>query len=738
MIKIQLYVEQTSGSKDFVKLDLFDDESITLVSSIQDAKDIAKIFSDFSRTFKMPANSVNNKYFKHFYNPDIDGYDANLKREAKIYLNYQPYREGFLYLDSIDMKNNKVSSYTVIFYGGLIILKDKIRDHKLSSLDISAYNHDYTANQVKNGLVNSSAILSANVIYPLITTTKRLYYDSGSGATNYDGNLYYDSSDSTRGLAYTDLKPAIKVQRILDAIETRFNISFTGFFDTTPMTNLYMWLSREKNDIIEYEGIEEETEKVIRLDDSFFTADSFTDTQLQISPSGKWNFSVFGLQNHDYKSVLTLTNITLTNGNSAASVIITLRIVDTNTGQVFASKQVSGATSQTLDTGFIYAYNYSRRYNMVWEVISDTAIKFNATVKVSRHARLGAEEQSATYTISGGSLIQTAETFDIGKHFPDMKVIDFLSGLFRMFNLTAFVQQPVASTPVIEVRTLDDFYADAVNNMSKGTIDITDFVDVDSHTISPARPFTKVSFEYQETDTVLMAQHLAKFDKVFGNSFYEELDYSDIGQNYEIKLPFSHLKYERLYDKADNSVTDIQWGYAAGGSFKHEALTPPKGNYDSVNIKPLLFYGIHQTITNGENISWISGHDQITSYWRPSNSNEEGSVSTAPAHNLNFDSEFDEWNRIDYADFATDGTVSDNSLFLTYYRNYILSLFSDKKRLYKFKCFLPAKTLTQYKLNDQFKIGDKLYRINSIKTNLNTGASELELLNLIPDIDTII
>jgi len=50
----------------------------------------------------------------------------------------------------------------------------------------------------------------------------------------------------------------------------------------------------------------------------------------------------------------------------------------------------------------------------------------------------------------------------------------------------------------------------------------------------------------------------------------------------------------------------------------------------------------------------------------------------------------------------------------------------------------PAKILTRYKLNDQIKIQDRVFRINSIKTNLNTGATELELLNLITGLDTII
>jgi hypothetical protein len=36
-------------------------------------------------------------------------------------------------------------------------------------------------------------------------------------------------------------------------------------------------------------------------------------------------------------------------------------------------------------------------------------------------------------------------------------------------------------------------------------------------------------------------------------------------------------------------------------------------------------------------------------------------------------------------------------------------------------------------LNDQLKVQDKVFRINSISTNLTTGKTELELINLNPE-----
>ena len=54
MLNLQLYVEGQ-------EIDLFDDESVTLTQSIQDVMDIEKVFTDFSRTFNVPASKTNNK-----------------------------------------------------------------------------------------------------------------------------------------------------------------------------------------------------------------------------------------------------------------------------------------------------------------------------------------------------------------------------------------------------------------------------------------------------------------------------------------------------------------------------------------------------------------------------------------------------------------------------------------------------------------------------------------------------
>ena len=82
MQKIQLYIEGQ-------RVDLFEDESVVLTQSIQNVKDIQKVFTDYSKTFTIPATKSNNAIFKHYYKNSItNGFDARKRVDAILYLNF--------------------------------------------------------------------------------------------------------------------------------------------------------------------------------------------------------------------------------------------------------------------------------------------------------------------------------------------------------------------------------------------------------------------------------------------------------------------------------------------------------------------------------------------------------------------------------------------------------------------------------------------------------------------------
>ena len=121
MQTLQLYI-------DGQRVDLFNDESVNITQSIQNVKDISKIFTDFSRSFTIPASKANNKILKHYNNKDIvNGFDARLKKEASIQINNKPFRDGKVKLDGVNVKDGVTASYKITFFGNTVNLKDILK-----------------------------------------------------------------------------------------------------------------------------------------------------------------------------------------------------------------------------------------------------------------------------------------------------------------------------------------------------------------------------------------------------------------------------------------------------------------------------------------------------------------------------------------------------------------------------------------------------------------------------------
>ena len=231
MQKLQLYI----GGE---RIDLFKDEQVSFNQSIQNIKDPAKIFTEFTQTFTVPASKSNNKIFEHYYNYDItDGFDARNKVDALIELNNVSYKQGYIKLEGVDLKINKPYAYRITFFGETVSLKDLIKDDKLGKLSkLSDYDLTYNSTNIKAKLQSGT-----DIITPLITSGasdanedinnySRLYYNSLNHGTA-DGNLYYHTGGGTNsnGVLWSDLKYALKIRRIIEAIENQY-VGIINFF----------------------------------------------------------------------------------------------------------------------------------------------------------------------------------------------------------------------------------------------------------------------------------------------------------------------------------------------------------------------------------------------------------------------------------------------------------------------------------------------------------------------------
>lgn len=682
-------------------MDMFKDESVSLTQTIQNVKDIAKIFTNFTKTFSLPASKDNNKVFEHYYNYNIDdGFDARVKKTATIELNYFPFEKGKIKLEGVDMRDNKPYAYRVTFFGDTVDLKDLLGEDNLDALTwLNNFTVNYDMSTVKAALqagkditVNSTTYTDALVV-PLITHTTRLYYDSGATGTDdyrypnpLGGNLYYTSGTSHHhGVYWEELKYAIRVHLIIKAIEEQYNITFsTDFFNTSNADyyNLYMWMHRKKGNIDDpnapatYDHIVD-----------FGLPDTSGWNHLTISGE---NIIVSGLTGaHKITATFTVDPDASESSNYTVQLIQGGTVVETFSGT--APSDV--AVSADLGNG---TYNLKM---IISEAFTVTDVEFDAADLL----------QPISDTFNSGSFtINATKTFSGTAQMPKMKVIDFLTGLFKMFNLTAYKQD----NGTIKVQTLDSFYAGG------STFTIDEYVDMSQRQIDVALPYKEIDFIYKGIGTKLAIQHAQLTQGTeWGTAEYRGGDNQIdemAGGIYKVEAPFEHMKFERIKD-AGNSYSDTD---AQVGWFVDDNDDPYLG-------EALLFYPIQ--ITNGTVISFLEqenpatgSHVQIDDYIIPSNSVSINA--STDDDNIHFNQELNE--------YTPSGNFA-GTLFANYYTSYITDVFKVKRRLVKFKAYLPLKILRTYTLADKFVIGNQEYRINSITTNLGTGESDLELLNIV-------
>ena len=669
MQKIQLYIEGQ-------RVDLFDDESVVLTQTIQNVKDVQKVFTDYSKTFTLPATKENNKIFKHYYNNSItNGFDGRSRVSATLELNHLKFKKGKIKLEGVDLKNNVPSSYKVRFTGNTVTLKDLLGEDKLGALtDLNSNTLVYNAANVKSKLQANPA--TNDIIAPLITHTQRLGYNSNSSA-NEEGNVYYESGGGANlhGVSWDDLKFAIRIDTIIQAIETNYNISFSDDFFTstnTPYYNLFMWLHRKKGYVESPTATEVES-----LVNTWTTTTPILSITLMSNTSTLY---VGGTPSRYTKLDLKLR----TTSGFSYSVSVQL-----NGTQIYNSGSVTGDLDITKDD----LGTSQGSYNVI--IQSSQNITFSEVTWDIGYRLLAGLEVFNTYTSAAFSHTNAFD-FIITQQIPDLKIIDFLTGIFKMFNLTSYIDN---DTDEVIVKTLDDFYAGGVS------YDVTEFVDRSKSSVNVALPFKEITFEHGDTKTLLAAKHSQLFNKTWAKTEYTSGENLD-GKIYKVKTPFSQLKYERLIDTNTSALTTVQYGF-----FVDDNQAPYYG-------KPLLFYPILQNTTSISFLDTTSSHLEVTQYNIPSNS--VALSSSTSKYNINFNNEINE--------YSLDNTFT-NTLFEAYHKDYISDVFDATNRLTKVTAYLPLRILLNYTLADRFNISGTTYKINSIKTNMLTGKSDLELLN---------
>jgi hypothetical protein len=687
MNNIEVYIKNQEG--DYLPIDIFDNERIQIEDSIQNVRDISKIFNTFTRDFKVPASYENNKLFKHYYNLNIqNGFDGRVKTKALIKVGGVDYREGYIRMLSVGLKNNKPSHYKITFQGLATSLKDVLQDDELKDLEYTGLQFENTVFNkwvgVRYGLNLNNGSVPANdddgfplypdVIYapifshgkvvpvpyqPSINTTDDSSYTPSkrdftltrftgigpmgtlvSNEPNANGEYFHDP------VSIDDYKPSIKVGRIIKMINDKYDLKFSKqFYQLEEVDQMYIHYNgkRDKPEI-------DNSNKAFNQNTGNNTS-AYTDSIRSVEytteanpPTGVFQFPVpggytdwnrtytedgqSGISSYswddvqktkaDFKAEWTDSSVYPPNvkfilskfyrDDDGEKVVVHSR-------EYYSQGRPFNATQPLvlqIDAGMIGFYpdrvtynatvpdNKAIEFSMILESTTDAADLEKIKVG-TQYVKVDVSNTGFQYTYTPATAaemittpVTTSAYISFVEKAPKLKLIDLLLGVFKMLNLTSYVD-PDGSVRVLPLR---DYYA------AGNTHDITQYVEESSHTVENGFIYRNVNMKHEEPSDILTKNFITGVDGVkYGDirvnkeNILGDVGTSEIadGRDYNIESPFARMMFEKVAQCVDingNIVSDASYSASSGGNLTDCVI----GNLiddklEEVETKPIIFFG---------------------------------------------------------------------------------------------------------------------------------------------------
>lgn len=574
MVSVGLYIYINDVAE---RVELFDDEKISITSSVQDVSDISKVRTDFSQSFTVPASERNNRIFSHWYSNFIDGgYDARKRKDAYIELDTIPFRKGKIQLEKATIKDGVPENYTITFYGSLVSLKDTFANKKLFDLDFSDYNFDYTGAEVVSRV---SGEITNDIKFPLISSN-RVWQDTGTTE---------NITTSGGAMLTNELFPAIRLTKVFDALESNYGITFEGDFLTDEkFTNAFLWLKNAETFIA----------KSAPTKITFSSSTGFPVAE-------RWYLS----SSLNYIQPATFRNSFVTLEITTADVNINYSILVYKNGTLLNTIPVADKTVGT-NTFNVITFTNDLPANVG---------SYDFYLQSESPMTYATEMEVSVITFDIGTATKASQTtsgiVNVSSYMPDIKVEDFFSGILKMFNLTCLSYEE----NVYQIQELESWYSDG------NITDITPYILSDDVSVDRLQSYKKINFKYEKSESLMNVAFASNAGTQYGD-LLADLDAD--GGEYGVSLPFENLLFNKFTGQ------NLQVAYALKQDFKNYQ-TKPVILYDYNTLQSCNFYLKYDTTVTNVTTYNCFGQDTLidSTNYSLNFSNEISSLLLTPIEN---------------------------------------------------------------------------------------------------------
>ena len=729
--------QDASRTNFMTPIDLYDNVSIQI--DIQDG-DLSGFErrSNYSKTFRVPATDNNSEIFKYFYEVNGTDYNPYSALPCVVQINGNDVFQGTLRLNGV-YRNNLYDEYEVYILQELVDFNLSLGDKELKDFNWTEYNHEVNYDNITASWSattgDTQGIFGGDIIYPMINYG--LSYDS-SGNRDFDYCIGSSPCMNTDpgALEPSIWRPAIRIKAIVDKIFEETGYSYNSeFFESPYFRLLYMDLGYD-NEL----GISSPTSG-----DNLNLFKVFTNGENEyISYSKHIGGTYFPFRSlnpigYDYLDNYTLaeTNITFDDPTNYFSVPkdgtygFSIRFSYTKAGsfnedlrfkvEVRKSDTLEGLPTGTIidtdtydadDTDqqalqlFSHSLTAGQYVGVFIESVSVGTAGFNQiqTLILKPYSSAYPKPQFQLYS----SPTLTLSDFEGNKNMPDIKAIDFIRSIIKMFNLVFIVND----TKTITIEPFNYYF----RNENRQVKDWTDKLDTSSsYTIKPfsfdipkSQRFTYLSSGEEN----LGKYYEYQFNKIYGRKLLTKNSNILKGEDV-LEVPFRSIPTDTI---PNSNYVIIPEMYKIDDDGKRVPTT----------TEPHIFFWLG-------NRYFYSNYPSTSSVWKFNDGSTIHDWTTYPAvshlSSIEPSTDPDNFSDLNFEptwDFFANNTSSinqftSNNVFNTFHSQLYNEKYSDEARKFVGKFLLTPQDIGQLNINDKIFIKDSMYRIEKI-----TGASLTE------------
>ena len=434
-------------------IDLYENEKMHLNYKFTDLTNFSSV-GNYSREFRIPASKTNVDFFGAIFNVNFDGwFDFRKKVEATLTVNTIPIASGHVQVKKLYWQSGKLFEFEVVFFGEVPNLARLLNEKKLRDIE-----------SIVNGDLDYD-LLHENVETPPNEHTILTLCDKWNlTATNVEGQPVYSTviggQPTYKPLYVGHLTPSVSAYYLFDQILKDAGVQWasSNLFDMldhiyVPFVNgQYLNASNGLNDIASNVGLASNVNNV-----SFAPNDYEYELYTQFTEyEDAGNDWLSGVYTAPFTGTFTFKcwmngQATAVSGVGVSLIQFGFTPVINNSFALQPSDTISQGTSSvndlSIDTNITLQLNAGDEvkfyfFAFIYQQVGTFEIDFTGNANVG-------------YTGTGVELVSvgtglTGDTCVMQFNAPDMKQIDFITSIQKMFNLAFVPDRTLPNTLRIE------------------------------------------------------------------------------------------------------------------------------------------------------------------------------------------------------------------------------------------------------------------------------------------------